>query len=676
MIPELGTYALILALLLTLVQAVLPLWGAASRRGAWVALARPAAIGQTLFITLAFSCLIVSFVVNDFSVRYVVQHSNTALPWMYRVAAVWGGHEGSILLWLLILSLWMLAVALFSRHLDENTVGRILGVMGLISCGLLLFILLTSNPFDRLFPAALNGDDLNPQLQDPGLIIHPPLLYMGYVGTAVPFGFAMAALIVGRLDAAWARWTRPWAILSWSFLTLGIALGSAWAYYELGWGGWWFWDPVENASLMPWLVSTALLHSLAVTEKRNTFKMWTVLLAIVAFSLSLLGTFLVRSGVLTSVHAFATDPGRGVFIILFLAIVVGGSLLLFALRAAQVGIGGRFAAVSRESMLLGNNVLLMVAAGSVLLGTLYPLIIDALGLGKLSVGPPYFNAVFVPLMAPALFLMGIGPITRWRQAEPGPLAWRLRWAMGVSLVAALLTPFLFGQWRAMTSFGYLLAFWIFSSALVNLIGRLKMRPARECFKVLRALPGSYYGMLIAHVGMGVLVFGVTSVNSYEVERDVIMHPSETVTVGEHVFRLEAVGQWPGPNYIADRATISVFKGPRLIASLTPERRIYTASQSASPMTEAAIDTGLMRDLYVALGESMGGGAWIIRIYIKPFVAWIWGGGILMALGGGLAALDRRYRRRRSEQVATEPDPRRSDRRDPDRLRPATAGNSI
>lgn len=645
MIPEIGHFALSLALLLTVVQVVLPLWGVARGNTAWMALSRPAALGQALFVLVAFACLMWSFYANDFSVRYVVQHSNTALPWAYRLAAVWGGHEGSILLWLLILSGWTLAVALYSRHLELSMLARILAIMGLVSIGFLLFILFTSNPFDRLFPAALNGDDLNPQLQDPGLILHPPLLYMGYVGMAVPFGFAMAALLAGKLDAAWARWTRPWATTSWCFLTLGIALGSAWAYYELGWGGWWFWDPVENASLMPWLVGAALLHSLAVTEKRGTFKMWTVLLAIIAFSLSLLGTFLVRSGVLTSVHAFATDPKRGIFILLFLGIVVGGSLVLFALKASQVGIGSRFAAVSRESMLLGNNVLLMVAAGSVMLGTLYPLLIDALGMGKLSVGPPYFNAVFVPLMAPALFLMGVGPIARWQRADAGDLARRLRWALLVSLAAALVTPWIAGRWSALTGFGYFLAFWVFASAAVNLWGRLAKRPRREWWRILRVQPGSYYGMLVAHVGMGVLVVGVTTVSSYEVERDVVMRPSETASAAGYVFRLDAISQRPGPNYIADRAVISVFRDDRRIAILTPERRIYTAARSANPMTEASIDTGVTRDLYVALGDALDGGAWIVRIYVKPFVSWIWGGGILMALGGGLAVLDRRYRRR-------------------------------
>ncbi|MBC8055486.1 MAG: heme lyase CcmF/NrfE family subunit, partial [Rhizobiales bacterium] len=431
MIPELGHFALILALGFALVQGTLPFVGAARGRGALIALAKPCARAQFVFAALAFAALTHAFVINDFSVLYVAQHSNSALPVVYRVTAVWGGHEGSILLWVLILAGWTLAVSIFSKPLDAITVARILGVMGLISCGFLLFTLLTSNPFERMLPAAPDGQDLTPLLQDPGMIIHPPMLYMGYVGFVVAFAFAIAALLSGRLDAAWARWSRPWTTVAWCFLTFGIALGSFWAYYELGWGGWWFWDPVENASLMPWLAGTALMHSLAVTEKRGAFRMWTALLAIVTFSLSLLGTFIVRSGVLTSVHAFASDPSRGVFILGFLGLVIGGSLLLFAWRAPRVTAGGGFEAVSRESMLLANNVLLLVACASVMLGTLYPLVVDALGLGKLSVGPPYFNAVFVPLMAPALFLMGVGPLARWRRAAVIDLALRLRWAAGV-----------------------------------------------------------------------------------------------------------------------------------------------------------------------------------------------------------------------------------------------------
>ena len=476
MIPELGHFALIVALGLALVQATLPLIGAARGIPAFVAVARPAAQGQFVFVAIAFGCLAWAFVSSDFSVLYVAEHSNSRLPLQYRFAAVWGGHEGSLLLWVQMLTIWMVAVTVFSRRLPDEMVARILAVMAMVSIGFLLFMLATSDPFDRLLPAAAEGRDLNPLLQDPGMVFHPPMLYMGYVGFSVAFAFAIAALIDGRLDAAWARWTRPWTIAAWCFLTLGIALGSAWAYYELGWGGWWFWDPVENASFMPWLVGTALLHSLAVTEKRGGFKAWTVLLAIVAFSLSLLGTFLVRSGVLTSVHAFATDPRRGVFILAFLALVVGGSLALFAWRAPRVGLGGRFEPISRESMLLMNNVLLTVAAAAVLLGTLYPLVLDALGLGKISVGPPYFDSVFVPLMAPALFLMGIGPLARWREASLPSLAQRLKWAFGLSVVCALVLPALLGEWTAMRSFGLLLAFWVFASTATSLVTKLRAQP--------------------------------------------------------------------------------------------------------------------------------------------------------------------------------------------------------
>jgi len=472
MIPEIGHFSLILALTLAAAQAVLPIAGAARRVPEWMALARSAAQGQFVFVAIAFGCLAWSFVNNDFSVVNVATNSNSQLPLQYRIAATWGSHEGSLLLWVLMLAVWTVAVSVFSRHLPDEMVARVLGVMGLVSVGFLLFLLLTSNPFERLFPAAADGRDLNPLLQDPGMVIHPPMLYMGYVGFSVAFAFAIAALLSGRLDATWARWSRPWTTAAWCFLTCGIALGSWWAYYELGWGGWWFWDPVENASFMPWLVGTALIHSLAVTEKRGGFKSWTVLLAILAFSLSLLGTFLVRSGVLTSVHAFATDPKRGVFILGFLAFVIGGSLALFAWRAPRVGLGGSFEPVSRESMLLTNNVLLVVAAGTVLLGTLYPLFLDALGLGKISVGPPYFESVFVPLMAPAVFLMGLGPLARWKQAGLPELAVRLRWALGVSLVTALLLPLAAGRWSPMISFGLLLAAWILLTAAENLRQRL------------------------------------------------------------------------------------------------------------------------------------------------------------------------------------------------------------
>jgi cytochrome c-type biogenesis protein CcmF len=543
MIPELGHFALILALAFALVQGVLPLVGAARGHGALIALAKPAARAQFVFIVLAYAALTHAFVGNDFSVLYVTQHSNSALPLVYRITAVWGGHEGSILLWVLILAGWTLAVSLFSKPLDARTVARILGVMGLVSSGFLMFTLFTSNPFARLLPAAGNGQDLTPLLQDPGMVIHPPMLYMGYVGFVVAFAFAIAALLAGRLDAAWARWSRPWTTIAWCFLTCGIALGSFWAYYELGWGGWWFWDPVENASLMPWLAGTALMHSLAVTEKRGAFRMWTALLAIITFSLSLLGTFIVRSGVLTSVHAFASDPARGVFILGFLTLVIGGSLLLFAWRAPRVAAmnsGGGFETVSREAMLLANNVLLVVACASVMLGTLYPLVIDALGLGKLSVGPPYFNAVFVPLMAPALFLMGIGPLARWRRAAVVDLALRLRWAAGVSVASALLAPLLLRQWTPMVGFGLLLAAWIFSTALLNLFTRLREHPAPAWSERLRAQPGSYYGMLLAHLGVAVFITGVTVVGGFAVEKDVRMAVGETVETSGYVFKLEGM----------------------------------------------------------------------------------------------------------------------------------------
>ena len=641
MIPELGQFALILALLLAVAQGTLPLVGAARGAQSWMNLARPAAQGQFVFIAIAFGCLTYAFVQNDFSVLYVASNSNSALPLQYRVAAVWGGHEGSLLLWVLMLSLWTMAVSVFSNHLPDDIVARVLGVLGLISVGFLSFMIFTSNPFDRLLPAAMDGRDLNPLLQDPGMVIHPPMLYMGYVGFSVAFAFAIAALLSGRLDATWARWSRPWTTIAWSFLTLGIALGSWWAYYELGWGGWWFWDPVENASFMPWLVGTALIHSLAVTEKRGSFKSWTVLLAILAFALSLLGTFLVRSGVLTSVHAFATDPKRGVYILAFLTIVIGGSLGLFAWRARRVGLGGRFEVVSRESLLLTNNVLLLVAAGSVLLGTLYPLFIDALGMGKLSVGPPYFESVFVPLMAPALFLMGVGPMARWKQASVPELAVRLKWALVVAVVGGLLLPLTMGAWTPLASFGLLLALWIVTSSVATLLSRLKQSAGASLGAKLRAQSRSYYGMLLAHIGVAVFVTGVTMVKSYEAEKDVRLAIGETVELGGYSFRFDALNDVKGPNYVAARGTMSVTRNGVPLATMYPEKRIYNVQKNA--MTEAAINTGFTRDLYVSLGEEVGDKAWVVRVQVKPFVDWIWGGCVLMALGGLLAVLDRRYR---------------------------------
>ncbi len=641
MIPELGHFALIIALCITLVQSILPLVGAARGITPWMALARPAAQGQFVFLTIAMACLWYAFIVNDFSVLYVVNNSNSHLPVEYRIAALWGAHEGSLLLWAFILSAWTLAVAIFSRSLPDAFVARVLGVMGLISIGFLLFLLLTSNPFDRVFPAALEGRDLNPLLQDLGLIVHPPMLYMGYVGFSVAFSFAIAALLGGHLDGAWARWSRPWTTVAWTFLTLGITLGSWWAYYELGWGGWWFWDPVENASFMPWVVGTALIHSLAVTEKRGGFKAWTVLLAIFAFSLSLLGTFLVRSGVLTSVHAFATDPTRGTYILIFLIIVVGGSLLLYAWRAPRVGLGGSFGLFSRESLLLGNNVLFIVAAFSILLGTLYPLLLDALNLGKISVGPPYFNAVFVPLMIPIVLLMGIGPIARWKQASVPELAVRLRWAFVASVIIALLVPLVLGKWSFMTSVGLFMAAWIIATSFENLRSKVMRNGLAGAKAALLSLPRGFYGMVFAHLGVAVFAIGVTISGGFSSEKELRMDPGDSVELSGYDFRFDGATEVVGPNYQAVEGVVQVSKNGKVITVLRPQKRVYTVQRN--PMTEAAIDAGMFRHLYVALGQPVSGGAWSLRIYYKPFVQWIWLGPLCMVLGGLLAATDRRYR---------------------------------
>ena len=640
MIPEIGHFALIVALMMALVQATLPVIGASTGNRQWIALARPVAQGQYLFVLLAFVCLVYAFVTSDFSVAYVANHSNTALPLQYRIAGVWGGHEGSLLLWVTILGTWTVAVTIFSRKLPEDMVARVIGVLGLVSIGFLLFMLLTSNPFERMLPAAVEGRDLNPLLQDPGLVIHPPMLYMGYVGFSVAFAFAISALLGGKLDAAWARWSRPWTIVAWIFLTVGIMLGSWWAYYELGWGGWWFWDPVENASFMPWLVGTALIHSLAVTEKRGSFKNWTVLLAIIAFSLSLLGTFLVRSGVLTSVHAFATDPARGIYILIFLGVVVGGSLLLYALRAPQVGGGGGFDIVSRESMLLVNNVLLVVSSATVLIGTLFPLVLQALDIGKISVGPPYFDSMFILFMVPMVFLMGIGPLARWKQASLPSLAVRLRWAFGTAVVTALLLPLTMGDWSALASIGFLLSMWILITAGLNFSQRCRRNNMLQR-PWLTGMTRSYYAMQVAHVGVAVFIIGVTMVKTYEMEKDVRMDVGDTTTVAGYTFRFDGIVETQGPNYRASRGYIQVLKDGREILLMHPEKRTYNVQ--TMPMTEAAIDTGLTRDLYVSLGEPVSGGAWSVRIYYKPFVDWIWGGCLLMAIGGILAVSDRRYR---------------------------------
>jgi cytochrome c-type biogenesis protein CcmF len=630
MVPDIGHFAAILALVIAVVQGAACMLGAANRRPSWMNVGIRAARTQFLLLAVAFGALAYSFVTNDFTVLNVASNSHSQLPPPYRFAATWGSHEGSLLMWTLMLALWSAAVTSFTRPLPREMVARVIGVMGAISTGFLLFMLLTSNPFLRLTPAPADGLDLNPLLQDLTMVLHPPLLYMGYVGFSVAFAFAIAALLDDRLDATWARWSRPWTTVAWVFLTCGIALGSFWAYYELGWGGWWFWDPVENASFMPWLVGTALMHSLAVTDKRGSFRSWTVLLAIATFSLSLLGAFLVRSGVLTSVHAFATDPKRGVFLLCLLVIVIGGSLLLYAWRAGRADPGGRFDVISRESLLLSNNVLLAVAAGSVLLGTLYPLVIDVLGKGKLSVGPPYFNIVFVAIMTPAMFLMGVGPVARWKKASLPELAVRLRWAFAASAAASLVVPLAIGEWRPLVTLGLLLALWIAMTAGLSLWETAK-----------RSQPRSYYGMQLAHVGVAVSIAGITIVTGYQNEKDVRLGVGDTVDVAGYDFRFWGVQEVHGANYLAARADIEVSRGGRTLETLRPEKRVYTASGNA--LTETAIDTGLFRDLYLSLGEPLGDGAWSVRIQYKPLVGWIWGGAMLMAIGGGVALSDRRYR---------------------------------
>lgn len=655
MIPETGVFALVLALLVAVAQAILPLAGAHRGVAAWMRVARPAAALQCVLVWLALACLAHAFLTNDFSVMYVASNSHTDLPAIYRFTAVWGGHEGSLLLWQGLLSAWTLAVALRSRQLPHAYAARVLGVMGILSVGMLLFLLFLSNPFERLIPAATEGRDLNPLLQDPGMVVHPPLLYMGYVGFSVAFAFAIAALLSGELNAAWARWSRPWTLAAWSFLTLGILLGSGWAYYVLGWGGWWFWDPVENASFMPWLVGTALIHSLIVTDQRGAFRSWTVMLAIAAFSLSLLGTFLVRSGVLTSVHAFAVDPGRGLYILCFIVFVIGTSLLLFAWRAPRIGLGGWFSVLSRESLLLLNNVLFTAAAMAVLTGTLYPLLLDVLGGEKISVGPPYFEAVFIPLMVPALMLMGIGPMARWKRSTLPDLKRQLRWALAASgisaLVLGLLLPVSTSGWTPMSAFGLLLATWCICSTLAHAWQRLKsnggsaQRASRQ--------PLSWWGMLLAHLGIGLFVFGATLATSFEVKRELSLSMNQQVSVGGYEFRLDKLEPVTGPNYDAQRASINVQRDGQEVGVLQPEKRLYRAQNM--PLSQAAIDTGLTRDLFVALGDAVDDKTWTLRIQVKPFMNWIWAGCLLMAIGGLLALADRRYRvlaTRRANRAAT------------------------
>lgn len=641
MIPELGLYALCIALAISLILATVPLIASFTGHTTLMRLSVSASIALFVMAAVSFVCLSYAFAVDDFSVVYVASNSNSLLPMQYKLSAVWGGHEGSLLLWVLILVGWTAAVALFSAALPLVVKARVLSVMGMICVGFLLFTLLTSNPFLRHLPSApLEGRDLNPLLQDFGLIVHPPMLYFGYVGFSVAFAFAITALIGGKLDAAWARWARPWTNMAWVFLTGGITLGSWWAYYELGWGGWWFWDPVENASFMPWLVGTALVHSLAVTEKRGAYKSWTLLLAIFTFSLSLLGTFLVRSGVLTSVHAFASDPARGLFILVFLCLVVGGSLVLYALRAPQTSVRVSFGPLSREMFLLLNNIILVVAAVTVLLGTLFPLAADALGWGKYSVGPPYFNLVFVPLMAFLISVMAVGPLLNWKKTPQRQLLQSLVAPIISALVLGAILPFIANSvFNASVMIVGVLSFWVLAATARDIHN--KTRNAASFGAGLAKLKISYWGMVTAHIGLVVCAVGVVFVSQYDQETDVRMAPGETVVVADYEFSFDGAVASKGPNYVADVATLSVHYNGNLVTHLYPERRRYFSSDQI--MTEAAIDAGFSRDLYVALGEHRGGGAWAVRIQVKPFVRWLWLGGLLMAIGGLLAVFDKRYR---------------------------------
>ncbi|PAK93865.1 c-type cytochrome biogenesis protein CcmF [Stenotrophomonas rhizophila] len=636
MLPELGQVLLVCALLAALLQAVLPLWGAQRGRGAWMAVAVPAAFAQLALVAGAFAVLTIAFVQQDFSVRYVAENSNTLLPLAYRYSAVWGAHEGSLLMWVLVLALWGGAVALWSKRLPDTVRARVLGVMGIISLGFIAFLFFTSNPFARLLPAPLEGRDLNPLLQDPGLIIHPPMLYIGYVGFAVPFAFAIAALLDGHVDARWLRWTRPWTNVAWGFLTLGIALGSWWAYYELGWGGWWFWDPVENASFMPWLAGAALIHSQAVTEKRGSFASWTLLLAIAAFALSLLGAFLVRSGVLTSVHSFAADPSRGAFILVFLALVIGAALLLYALRAGALGSDDPrrgFMPTSRETLLLANNLLLAGACAMVLLGTLYPLLADALGLGKVSVGPPYFGTLFIVLMAPLVALLPFGPLVNWQRDQASKrLALLAPWA-GLALLLGVLAWFMAPQGKLKAAAGVAAAAWVALGTARFIWTRLRGNGRFNAEMV---------GMLLAHTGVAVFLIGALLVEALNVQREVALSPGHDLEVSGYTLRFEGVDHQQGPNYVSDRGHVRVLQGGRELALLHPEKRAYASG--GQMMTEAGIHARVRGDVYVALGEPLGNNAWAVRVHIKPFVRWVWLGALLMALGGFVTAADRRFRR--------------------------------
>ncbi len=638
MIPEIGQMALVIALALAIVQTLFPLVGAQTRNLTWMALARPAAIAQFGFVALAYGCLTYVFLTHDFSVLYAAQHSNSKLPAIYRISGVWGAHEGSLLLWALILNGWTLAVALRSGGLPRDMAARVLGVLGIVSIGFLLFMLLTSNPFERVVPAPADGRDLNPLLQDPGLAIHPPMLYMGYVGFAVPFAFAIAAMLGGRLDAAWARWSRPWTHVAWLFLTLGIALGSWWAYYELGWGGWWFWDPVENASFMPWLVGTALIHSLAVTERRGLFKSWTLLLAITAFSLSLLGTFLVRSGIIVSVHAFATDPTRGFFILAFLAVVVLGALILYAWRAPSLDSDAGFSMLSRETFLLLNNVLLVVAATLVLLGTLAPLIIELLNGGKISIGPPWFEVAFMVPMIPLIVLLGMGMHTAWRIQDKGAWWSVLKLPAIAAVVLGVLLPLMFyGRTSLLLAVGCATALWIIMSSLIQPIRSWRRTEGSA------GITRSALGMSVAHLGMGFFVLGVTIVSAFGIESDRAMRIGETLEVGGYAFEMQELRNVEGPNYSAIEAAIEIRKDGEFVGTVRPQKRQYLVKKDW--MTEAGIFAAWNKDLFVALGDQLGNGSWSVRVQYKPMIRFIWIGALIMALGGLIAVADRRYRLR-------------------------------
>jgi cytochrome c-type biogenesis protein CcmF len=633
MAPELGIFALILAFILSLSQAFFGLTGAWKQRADWMAVARPAVTGQFVFVATAFGCLVYAFVHNDFSVAYVAHNSNSHLPLFYQVAAVWGAHEGSLLLWILILSIWSVAVAAFSRALPLRFSSRVLGIMGLISGGFMLFTLWTSNPFLRLIPAWQDGADLNPVLQDFALAIHPPMLYTGYVGFSVAFAFACAAMLEGRLDQTWAKWTRPWTIFAWIFQTIGIALGSWWAYYELGWGGWWFWDPVENASFMPWLVGTALIHSLSVTEKRGIFKSWTLLLAIFAFSLSLVGTFLVRSGVLVSVHSFATDPTRGLYILAFLVVTIGGSLTLYAWRAPKLYAPGGFEFFSREFFLLVNNVILVIVAGLVLWGTLSPLVYEMLGIGKISVGPPVFAVMFLVPMLPLMGFLAIGMHSAWRRGKLTVAAKPLWW-MGAAaiLVSVAIQGLVFGQFHLIGLIGFSFGFWVILSALLEPVRRWRRK---------QTIGVALLGMCIAHLGVGVFAIGASGVESYKIEKDVALKPGGNFTIAGYDFKFVTARDVRGPNYDAVEAMVEVRHGGRLITTLLPQKRHFWVQQTDN--SQAAISVGWARDLFVAMGNPLGADAWSMRIQYKPLVRYIWLGAIIMAFGGLLAATDRRYR---------------------------------